>query len=68
MHKNALPEIRLAALEKEVRLWLQLDAEIKDRLEQEHGWTPDQIRDHAEDMQDRDAVKERIQLLLADRL
>lgn len=68
MHPNALPDIRLAALEKEIRSWLRLDVDISNRLRQPTGWTPAQIQVHHEDLKEREAVRERLQILLAERL
>lgn len=67
MLKFALPEVRLAALEKEIRAWLRLDVEISSRLKQPNGWTPSQIKVHGDDLREREAVRERLQLLIADR-
>lgn len=61
-------ETRLAALENEIRMWLHLDIEISNRLKQPTGWTPAQIKAHREDLQEREAVRERLNLILADRL
>lgn len=67
MHPNALPEIRLAALEREVRQWLRLDTDLRKRLELPRGWSAVEIQQHREDLKAREDVKARIWALLANR-